>query len=200
MGDTRGSVDTLLPIRCSSSSSSNHRWFQNYVNQNLLWLPSGDFSCFVISSTFLSWHSAAKKELSERCWLWRDRNKLYMYNVAKMRACLQWLHFRDPWVPSAWGTLLSRADTDPTPRRAHILENRPAEFLVGSLDEQFCGDAPLLLVFHHPQVLCSLIGYFNALAHVLGTSPCKLTSVPEFLLPRKALYLTAPSWRIFLPF
>lgn len=57
-----------------------------------------------------------------------------------------------------------------------------------------------ILVFHHPQVLCSLIGYFNALAHVLGTSPCKLTSVPEFLLPRKALYLTAPSWRTFLPF
>lgn len=103
-------------------------------------------------------------------------------------------------MPSAWGTLLSRADTDPTPRRAHILENRPAEFLVGSLDEQFCGDTPLLLVFHHLQVLCSLIGYFNALAHVLGTSPCKLTSVPEFLLPRKALYLTAPSWRTFFPF
>lgn len=71
---------------------------------------------------------------------------------------------------------------------------------MASLEEQFCEYTLLFLIFLHPKVLCFLIGYFNALGHVLGTPPCKLTSVPEFLLPRKALYLTAPSWRTFARF
>lgn len=58
----------------------------------------------------------------------------------------------------------------PHHHRAHILENNLAEFLVASLEEQFCGYTKLFLNFHHPKFLCFFNGYFNALAHVLDAA------------------------------